>query len=305
MNNSKKILIVGGSGFIGQYLFNYLTERGFHVSLLSRKRNENANYLEYFWDPSHGDIDPEALNEKDVIINLSGAGIAKQYWTGKRKEVIYRSRIDSTSFLIRSIISGNHVPSLFISTSAIGFYGNRPDELLNESSFPGSDFVSKVCLDWEAEVSKLYPYGTATAILRIGIVLGKEGGSLSKFVIPLKKGVNILFGNGEQIMSWIHIHDLANIYEQLILGRLKPAIYNAVSPNPIRQQNFNAAILRTLQKKAIKIKVPFTALRIFMGEMTSILVASQNIVPKNLLEHNFRFNYPDLHEALENLLAGK
>jgi uncharacterized protein len=302
MNESKSILIAGGSGFIGRYLSRYLTDKGFSVSLLVRNTNKLSAYTQYSWDPSHEKIDVEAIHDKDVIINLSGAGIADRFLTKRRKEIIYRSRIDSTALLVRTITEQSYFPSLFINASAIGFYGNRPKELLTENSTPGEGFIAELCIDWENKIAPLRDISIPTAILRIGIVLGKDAGSFSKLVLPLRFGINVLFGQGHHKISWIHIHDLALIVNQLIEGKLQPGIYNAVTPNALSQLAFNSEILKVLRKKAIQLKIPNKVLRLFLGELASVITADLNIQASNLIDQKFAFSFPDIQSTLADLI---
>ena len=303
MNTMKKILIAGGSGFIGTYLANFLGQKGYTVSLLSRKAAKSSRYQEYVWNPENGELDPAVLKEQDVIINLSGAGIANRYWTKKRKQVLYHSRLDSTSLLVRRLSELKNLPSLFINASAIGYYGHRPGEILNEESPPGSDFISRLCMDWENAAKKLRVSGCQTVILRIGIVLGKQGGSLAKFAFPLKFGLNVSFDKGNQMISWIHILDLAAMVDQLIKGNLVPDVYNAVAPNPIPQHKFHAEILHALHRRAFKIRIPQSFLKLVLGDMATIFISDQNIQCKKLLEQNFSFEFPDIRQAIIHLIG--
>lgn len=302
MTAKKNILIAGGSGFIGQYLSGHFSDNGYPVSLLGRKILKKAGHASYFWDPAKGKIDSEALYHKDVVINLSGAGIADRLWTKKRKDIIYRSRIESTSLLVNTIIENKFLPSLFINASAIGYYGNRPGELLSEESSPGKGFVSELCIDWEKETERLRSAGIPVAVLRIGIVLGTGGGSLSKMKLPIQYRLNILFGKGTHFISWIHIHDLTRIIQKLISGNLSPKIYNAVTPHPLTQLEFNSDLSNILGKKTMKITIPKMLLRFIVGDLSTVLLADQKIQPQNLLNNNYHFSFPDLKTALHQLL---
>ncbi len=303
MNKVKKILIAGGSGFIGQHLALHLTKKGYAVSLLGRKSSNPLQYNYYSWNPAQGSVDHEAIKGKDVIINLSGAGIADRLWTQKRKDFIYQSRIDSTSLLVNTIMEQGYSPTLFINASAIGYYGNRPHEQLTESSSPGTGFVADTCIDWENEAARLSHIGIPTAILRIGIVLGENGGSLSKLISPLRYGMNILFAHGHHMMSWIHIIDLVRIVEQLVAVNLHPDIYNAVTPNALPQKTFNSNVLNLLHKKAIKINIPNALLRLAIGDLATVITADLNIQPRNLLYQKFTFSFPDIQSSLAHLLS--
>ncbi len=301
----KTILIVGGTGFIGRNVANYFNNKGYDVSILSRKSLPNYPFRMYEWDPLNYSIQVEALTNQDVIINLSGAGIADKYWTSKRKKILFSSRIDSTRFLIDTLIRNHIYPRLFINTSAIGFYGNRPDEIVSETSFKGEGFLSHICQAWEKEVRRLDDTKIKYAILRIGIVLSKKGGSFPKLLFPTKTGFTILFGKGLHYISWIHIVDLLKIIESLIEGTLEPGIYNCVAPQPVNQKNFNELLKRTLHVKTLRLRIPKKLISLIFGEMTEIFYSDQYVVSENLQHQNFKFSYPDLQTALNHLVNPK
>jgi len=297
----KTILIVGGTGFIGRNVADYFNNKGYDVNILSRKILPNYPFRMYEWDPLNGSIQVEALTNQDVIINLSGAGIAEKYWTSKRKKILFSSRIDSTRFLIDTLIRNNIYPRLFIHASAIGFYGNRPDERVNETSNKGEGFLSYICQAWEKDVRRLDDTKIKYAILRIGIVLSKKGGSFPKLVFPIKTGFNILFGKGLHSISWIHIVDLMKIIESLIEDTLEPGIYNCVAPQATNQKVFNDQLKRTLHVKTLRIRIPKKMISMIVGEMTEIFCSDQYVVPENLQHQNFEFAFPDLQSALKDL----
>ncbi|MBN2523428.1 MAG: TIGR01777 family oxidoreductase [Bacteroidales bacterium] len=298
----KTVLIVGGTGFIGRNVADYFNSKGYIVSILSRKIFPNHPFRMYEWDPLKYSIQIEALTNQDVIINLSGAGIADKYWTSKRKKVLYDSRIDSTRFLIDTLIRDKIFPEMFIHASAIGFYGNRPHERLYETSDKGESFLSTLCQAWENEVRRLDHTNIKYAILRIGIVLSKKEGSFPKVLFPLKKGFTILFGKGLQHISWIHLKDLIKIIESLSGRILKPGIYNCVAPQPVKQKDLNDQLKRTLHIKTLKIRIPKKLISLIAGDMTELFYSDQYVVPENLQHQNFEFAFPDLHSALKNLV---
>lgn len=298
-SNKMNVLIAGGSGFLGRNLARHLTNAGHMVSFLSRKKLANGLY--YYWEPENNEIDPAALVNKDVIINLSGAGIAKQLWTKRYKGTITDSRILSTRLLVNSLIKLEKPPQLFINSSAIGYYGNQAGIALDEKSQAGSDFLAATCLAWESEVQRLDEGNIPYAILRIGIVFGPGGGSLSKLQLPMKYGLNAVFGKGRQFISWIHISDFSQIVEHLIQKKLPADIYNVVSPNPVSQQNFNKAILQNLGRKAIKISIPSRLMHFSLGEMASLFTNDQRVIPTKLMENKYAFKFPDIDEALKDV----
>jgi uncharacterized protein (TIGR01777 family) len=297
----KKILIAGGTGFIGKKLADMLYAEGHDVSLLSRNASKNNKYRTFGWDPTTGKIEKQVLQDKDIIINLAGSGIAKWPWTKKRKLSIYSSRILSTRLLVDTILNNNFKPNLFISTSAIGFYGNRPNEKISEISSVGEGFLSQVCQDWENEALRLKQKGIPVAILRLGIVLSDKGGSLPVLLIPFRYRLNVLFNRGLHTISWIHIDDLLHIFSGIVNQMLLPAFYNAVSPNSVSQKLLNEEICRTIGRKTITIRIPERFIKIVAGEMVSLITYDQNIAPNHLLAEDFTFKYPEISGALKNL----
>lgn len=298
----ENVLIAGGSGFIGHALCEALASQNFKVSLLSRKPEKIVSFPAFAWDPIRGKIDSESLKKADVMINLSGAGIADKIWTSKRKSILLESRIKSTRLLIDSLKHMKHGLKLFVNASAIGYYGNRPGEILHEDSDPGSGFLSRVCVAWEQEALRIKNLGIPLAILRTGIVFSNRGGSFPLLSKPLKKRINVLFGKGEHYISWVHLQDLIRIITGIITQELKPGIYNCVAPCPVRQKYLNEYLCRCMEIKAVKIKLPVNMLRLIAGERSSLFTDHQNISPANLLSQNFSFVYPDIHSAANDLV---
>ncbi len=298
----KNILIAGGSGFIGRFLIKRLNQEGFTVSILSRKEKNIPEVSNYSWNPLKGIIDKESLKNQHVIINLSGAGIADKLWTKKRKETIIRSRVESTSLLIETLEELNSKPELFINASAIGYYGHRPNEILTEQSERGTGFLSDVCFAWENALKPLVKLDIAMAIIRVGIVLGNTGGSLPKLLLPLKFGMNLIFGKGTQPISWIHIDDVLNIICHLINGELWPGIYNGAAPNPVDQITFNKILAQYSGKRTIKLRIPAWLMLFMMGELATVFLNHQQINPLQLTKQKFSFQYPQLSDALDNLM---
>jgi uncharacterized protein (TIGR01777 family) len=298
----KKILIAGGTGFIGNKLADMLHAEGHYVSLLSRNPSKSNKYQTFGWDPLNGKIELQALQDIDIIINLAGSSIAKWPWTKKRKLSIYNSRILSTRLLVDTIIQNKFKVSLFISISAIGYYGHRPKEKISEMSSEGTGFLSKVCIDWENEALRLNHYGIKITILRLGVVLSKNGGSLPVLLIPFKYRLNVLFNKGSHMISWIHIDDLLKIFSGIVNKTLLPALYNAVSLNPVCQQKLNESICSVIGRKTLTINIPEKLIKIVAGEMASIMTDDQNITPTHLLAEDFSFKYPEISGALNNIL---
>lgn len=301
MHELKKVLIVGGSGLIGKHLADYFGKSGYEVFILSRNPITSSGFETYSWNPSQGILDAKVLSDKDIIINLSGAGIEKKIWTPARKRVLYNSRINSTRLLVDTLIKEDMRPELFMNASAIGYYGNRPDEKLTEKSKQGNGFLSTICYDWENEVRRLEKTKLNHAILRIGIVLSNNGGSLPKLMRPIKMRFNVLFGKGSQCLSWIHMEDIVRIFFSIASGKLKPDIYNCVSPNPVTQKDFNDVLMKTTHVRAIQLRLPKKMLSLMMGEMSELFLSDLNVYPENLLKQKFQYDYPNLTSSIKQL----
>lgn len=299
-----KILIAGGTGFLGQAIAGFLREQGYEVFLLSRNISRRSDFQKYTWDPSLHQLDHEILSDKQVIINLSGAGIGDKLWTKKRRKVLYDSRINSTRLLVHTIIKHNYAPHLYINASATGYYGNCGETVITEQTSVGQGFLSNLCADWENEIAPLKNTRTEIVILRIGIVLARDKGILPKLLLPLKLGINPIYGNGLQYMSWIFIEDLIRIVYDMISKKPEPGIYNCVSPKPVSQQSFNNIILQMLKKRALRIRIPEKLLRLLPGEMHSVITYSQRVRPEKLLSQHFQFSCENLSDALLKIFAG-
>jgi uncharacterized protein (TIGR01777 family) len=296
------ILIAGGRGFIGRHLSRALANEGHRVSILSRRSLISLPVNTFQWDPLKGDLPVEALSGTDVIINLTGENIGRGRWTRKRKNAILNSRINSTRLLVKTICNNQLTLKLFINASAIGYYGNRPGEELDESSTAGNGFLSQVCYQWEQALEPLQQVAVPCAILRFGIVFSPDSGILNSLLLPLKWGFDVRFGSGRQYISWIHMDDLVQCFRELINGKLQTGICNCVSPHPVRQYEFNRIAKSVMHKKCIAMAIPEALLRIFIGESSGLLTDDQYILPARLARQGFIFKYPDLLQALNNLL---
>jgi uncharacterized protein len=298
----QSILITGGKGLVGSRLTELLLQKNYSVSHLSRNNKPIQNVKVYEWNIEKKFIDDEAIESADHIIHLAGANIAGHRWTKKYKQEILNSRVESTNLLFGQLKKNkNHVQS-FISASAIGYYGNRGDELLNEDASPGDDFLSDVCVKWESETSKISELEIRTAQIRTGIVFAKTGGALSELKKPMRFGIAAILGNGKQWYSWIHLDDLCRVYIETIENEKYRNAINAVAPNPVRLEELVDAIKKTLFNKAIKIHAPAFLLKLALGEMTGALLSSAFVNPQFLSKNNFSFTFAELNNALEDLL---
>jgi len=301
----EKILIAGGSGLIGQFLSDFLYEAGYDIHILSRNKRSHPKYNFFEWNLTIQTIDPNAL-EVDHIINLTGASIADGRWTEKRKKIIIDSRVQSNQLLYQGIKDANVRIKNFLSASAIGIYGDRGNESLDENSEIGADggFMVECCRLWEKEAYKLEELVDHLSLLRIGIVLSSKGGALSKFVLPIKLGQANYFGNGKHYYSWIHIEDLARIFTHIIQNKLS-GIFNVVSPNPKTNKDFMRACKQAIAPYALLYPIPSAVMKIMMGEMSAVILNSNKVIPKKILDTDFKFKFPDLKSAVEDVRKRK
>lgn len=298
-----KVLVTGATGFVGKRVVAKLLANGHEVHVLSRNIVKAALTLgsqcKYFQWNDQAELPPsESLNGVDGIIHLMGEGIADKRWDESQKKKIYDSRIVSTNKLIEAIRNQSVKPKVFVSTSAVGIYGDRGDEVITEDSSTASDFLANVCKDWEKEANKASELGLRVAIIRTGVVLGKNGGALSKMLPIFKLGGGGPVGSGKQFMSWIHVDDLAGMYLEALKNSKVVGPHNATAPYPATSKDFAKVLGKTLHRPAFA-PAPAFALKIVFGEMSQVLLDGQKVLPTKFNEHNFRFNYPTLEQALK------
>lgn len=293
-----RILLSGSSGFIGSKLKAFLELAGHHVVRLVRHRKEEGADA-IFWNPLTGELDKEDFEGFDAVIHLAGAGIADTRWTKKRKEILFLSRCRDTWLLSQVLCRLYQPPKTVISASAIGFYGDRGDEVLTEESAPGKGFLSNLCQEWEKATDAIENRGSRVVHPRFGAVLGAEGGMLQKMIGPFRWGLGGKLGAGKQKVSWIAIDDLVGgIYHCLMTETLSGPV-NLVAPKPVTQEEFARLLAKQLKRPAF-CHVPACALKFVLGEMAEeLLLASQNVIPKKLQETRYVFQYPDLKTALD------
>lgn len=300
---SKKILITGGSGLVGQKLTQRLLEKGYKVSILSRKNIQNANISYYQWDIEKGYINPEALQGVHCIMHLAGAGVADKTWTKERKWEILESRIRSTELLCNSLKELDEKPLSFISASAIGIYGDRDiNTKLTENSSPGNGFLAEVTQLWEKSVDSISDLGIRVAKIRIGIVLSTQGGALPKICQPIKLGAGASLGSGEQGVSWIHIDDLCDIFIYALENSSIQGAYNAVAPEPVDNYLLTKAIAKQIKKPLLLPNVPSFVMKLMLGEMASMVLEGNWVSAEKILAAGFKFKFPNLNKALQDLL---
>ncbi len=299
------VLIGGGTGLIGRHLSNLLKQKGYEVILLSRKRDLNGPFPQYAWNLETGAIDDEAILKADYVLNLAGAGIADKRWTVSRKKTIIDSRVKSMQLLKAAFNKLNKKPKAFIAASAIGFYGDRRDEWLDEKSNPGEGFLSESTRQWEKSTKEMESIGSRLITIRIGIVLSTKGGALPKLVLPQKFWLGTYFSDGMAYYPWIHIDDLCNIFIKSIEDESMNGIFNGVAPTPVSNIELTKAIATALNKKVMMIPVPAFLLRLGMGEMADVVLTSARVSAEKIKNSGFKFQFPELVPALKDLFARK
>ena len=295
-----KIAITGSSGLVGTALRGRLDAQGHEVVRIVRRE---AGPGEVRWDPETGDIDTEGLRGTDAFVNLAGAGIGDERWSEERKRVLVESRTKSTDLLARTIADLSPAPSVFLSGSAIGFYGDRGDEELTEDSAPGDGFLSDLCREWEAATRPAEDAGIRTAHLRTGIVLSAEGGALSKMLLPFKLGIGGRLGSGQQWMSWISIDDHVRAMIHLLTADVAGPV-DLTAPAPVRNVEFTKALGRELGRPTL-FPIPRIGPRLLLGKelAQALLYESQRVLPTVLERSGYSFDHPAIDDALAGVLG--
>ena len=300
-----KVLVAGATGFIGKELLKWLSEKGYEIVLLTRNPDSARFRIPIHcetivWDPFENTIPSSALKGVDAVINLAGENIANGRWSPDRKRKLIESRVLSVRRLIDVMTHMDQKPKAFISASAIGFYGDRGDEQLRETDSKGQGFLSDVCQAWEQEIFKAKDIGVRTVAYRMGMVLGHDGGALEKMLPPFKLGVGGRLGSGSQWMSWIHIKDLVAMLIYAIENPSIDGIYNAVSPNPLRNKEFTKTLGQVLKRPTF-FPVPIIFLKMILGELSELIHGSQRVIAGKISGAGFEFKYPQLEEALREV----
>mgnify|MGYP002032902032 CR=1 FL=1 len=298
----RRILIAGSSGTIGTQLVAFLDTGGHDVWRLVRRAPKNGQN-ELFWDPDSGSLDPGILEGFDSIIHLGGEGIGDKRWSVGRKRAIRNSRVNSTKLLSDAISKMSNKPEVFILASAIGWYGDRGEEELNENSSQGSGFLPDVCSEWESAASMVEESGVRTVYLRSGIVLTAIGGALAKMLLPFQLGAGGPMGGGKQWMSWISLDDEIYAIHHLLMSQGSSGAYNLTAPEPARQKGFAKVLGRVLRRPAFA-PIPRFAIKTIFGEMgVSLTLESQRVMPNRLVNEGYEFIHTDLEHALRDTLG--
>ena len=295
------ITVTGASGFIGRRLTGLLLDAGHRLHVLSRHAGTGApaGVRVSAWDPVAGPPPAESLADADAVIHLAGEPVA-QRWTAGAKERIRASRVLGTRHLVEALAALPRKPAVLISSSAIGYYGDRGDEELTESSAPGTDFLAGVCRDWEAEAQRAAPLGIRVVRVRTGIVLAPHGGALAKMLPAFRAFAGGRIGSGRQWMSWIHLDDLAALMAFALDHPVEGPV-NGTAPNPVTNDAFTRTLAGVLGRPTL-LPVPSLALKVLFGEMAGVLLGGQRVLPAAAVAAGFVFEYPGLALALTKAL---
>jgi len=299
-----KILVSGSHGLVGGALVKSLIADGHEVVRLVR-RAVPSGAPEIEWRPDQDHLDAQQLEGIGAAIHLAGESIASGRWTNEKKRTIRDSRVKGTALLSKTLAQLAKPPSVFLSASAIGYYGNRGDEVLNEQSKPGNDFLSSVCVEWEQATRSASEKGIRTVNARFGIILDAHGGALAQMLTPFRMGVGGRVGDGRQWMSWIALEDVVAGLKFLLHDNTAHGPVNFVAPNPVTNAEFTRTLGRVLSRPTF-FPVPAFGARLAFGEMAdALLLSSQRVKPEVLEDKRFTFSWPTLEPALRHLLEGK
>ena len=299
-----KILMTGGTGFVGKQLTSRFVQDGNEVTILTRSLKESGqtpkgiSYLQ--GDPTQKGPWQDAIKNHDAVINLAGASIFSR-WSEEYKKLIRESRIFTTQNIVEGIPSKADNKFTFFSTSAVGYYGFHGDEELDEDSPPGNDFLARMAVEWEAEALKAKDKGARVVITRFGIVLGEKGGALGQMIPLFKKFIGGPIGSGQQWFSWVHIKDLAEAFAFLIKHPEISGPVNICSPNPVKNKDLAKALGRALRRPSF-MPAPAFMIKLVLGEFGSVILQGQRVVPGRLLKKGFTFQYADIDKALQSII---
>lgn len=306
-----RIMITGGSGLIGRELTGNLTQNGHEVIILSRTPARVSGLPQgaraVAWDGKTTQGWGGLIEETDAIVNLVGENLAGEgffpsRWTEKRKRTLKESRILPGQAILEAIEAARHKPEVLVQSSAVGYYGPRGDEKLTEDNAPGDDFLARYCQEWESTTAGVEEMGVRRVVIRSGVVLSTKGGALPRILLPFKLYAGAHFGNGRQYMSWIHPADEIGAIRFLIENKEAQGVFNLTAPNP----QTNAGLSRTIgkvMKRPYFLFVPGFALRLAFGEVTTVVLDGQRVLPKRLLDIGYEFQYPELEAALRDILT--
>jgi len=296
-----RVLITGASGLVGRELQKSFAAKNYDMLLASRSEPADEQHIQ--WTVEGGFAEPEKLEGLDAVVHLAGENVSGLRWTEEKKRSIRDSRVLGTRNVVTAISKLKNRPKVFVASSAIGFYGERGDEEITESSAAGDNFLAEVSKAWESESRRAEDAGIRTVLLRTGIVLTKEGGALGTMLTPFKLGVGGVVGSGKQWMSWISMEDHIAVINCVIENENIRGAVNSVSPNPVTNEEFTKTLGEVLYRPTF-LPLPEFAVSMVFGEMgDALLLASTKVLPKRLEDAGFQFKYPQLKPAIENAVA--
>ena len=300
-----RIFMTGGTGFVGTALVRQLVAQGHEVSILTRNSSSDrvagGSVIFIHGNPTKMGSWQDRADENDVCINLAGASIFRR-WTQKAKTLMRESRLQTTKNLVAALARRKGKDTVLLSTSAVGYYGFHEAEIQDEGSPPGDDYLANLARDWEKEALRAEQYGVRVIICRFGIVLGRGGGALNQMVPLFQKGLGSPLGSGNQWFSWIHEQDLVNIFPFLIEQRALSGPINLTAPEPVTNAAFTKALGRALGRPTFLPAVPGFVLKMIKGEFGTLLLKGQRVIPKRLIDAGFRFQFPAIKDALNDLV---
>jgi uncharacterized protein (TIGR01777 family) len=298
---NKHILLTGGSGLLGKQLTDLLLNKGYTVSLLSRKPGNNPKVKTFIWDVKKGIIDEHSVDGVDMIIHLAGAGIAEKRWTDQRKKELINSRTQSIALVYDLLKRKKHQVKKIISASGSGYYPNSADELMTEDSPPAPNFIGQCCVEWEQVVDEGAVLGLAILKFRTGVVLTKDGGALPQLTLPVKFGIGSPIGSGRQWIPWIHHEDVADMYLFGIEHANLTGVYNMVAPNPVTNAQLTKVVAKQLKRPLWAPNVPAFLIKLLFGEMAVLVLGSTKVSPLKIEQAGFVFKYPEVEGALKEI----
>jgi len=301
VNGPLRVAVSGAGGLVGRALCRALDADGHRVLRLVRRPSEHE--AEVSWDPSSGQIEATRLEGVHAMVHLAGENVAAGRWNARRKTRIRTSRVDGTTLIARTLAGLKRRPTVLVNASAIGYYGDRGDERLDETSPPGTGFLAETCVAWEESVEAARSVGLRVPLLRIGVVLDAAGGALRRMLTPFRLGLGGRIGNGRQYMSWIALADLVRVIRRAIDDDALDGPVNAVAPRPLRNREFTRVMGRVLRRPT-PLPLPAWAVRLLMGEMgRELLLASSRVLPARLESIDFAFRHEDPESALRSILG--
>ena len=297
----KRVLITGGTGSIGRQLSKALLQQGYEVSLLSRKQGNDLAVKTFTWDVSAGTIDENCVDGVDAVIHLAGAGIADKKWTEQRKKELIDSRTDSIALIYRLLKTRPNQVKRIISATAIGYYGNRFDEIMTEHSSPGDGFMPECCIAWEQAIDEGKALGLSIVKYRTGVMLDKNTGALPQMALPVKLFAGTPLGSGQQWIPWIHHADVVGMYLFALKHEQLEGVFNMVAPEPVTNKQLTKAIAKQLNRPVWPFTVPAFVLNLLLGEMSVIVLGSTRVSSEKIEGAGYVFEHPELAEALEDI----